>query len=73
MRQKFIAVRVVEKFQSLFGERFTGSIEDRGRLATALFVEWILVRDRIGKGGSRMIDRQRNFLICGAPKDIFAA
>ena len=45
MRLKFVAVRVVEKFQPLFGKRLAGAVEDRGRRAAALFVEGVLVRD----------------------------
>ena len=58
VRLKLVAVRVVEEFQSMFGERGTGTIEDRGRLATGLFVERVLVRNP-GAAGVLQAERLR--------------
>src|SRR5687768_10537554 len=38
-------MRVVEKFEAMFGQRLTGSIKDTRSFATCLFVERILVRN----------------------------
>ena len=45
VRRKFITMRVVEKFEAMFGQRLTGSIKDTSGFATCLFVERILVRN----------------------------
>src|SRR5688572_32855941 len=38
-------MRVVEKFEAMFGQRPTGSIKDTGSFATCLFIERLLVRN----------------------------
>jgi hypothetical protein len=45
MLLKFIAVRVVEEFQAVFGQRLAGAIENRAGLATGLFIERVCVRN----------------------------
>ena len=35
---------VVEKLQSMFGERFTSAVKDANGFTAGFFVEWILVR-----------------------------
>src|SRR6266498_226413 len=45
IRQEFVAMRVIEEFESVFCESFTSPIEDGRCLTAGFFIKWILVRN----------------------------
>jgi hypothetical protein len=42
---ELIAVRVIEKLQAMFGQRFAGAVEDIDRAAKKAGVKWYFIED----------------------------